>query len=76
MRGERTVQINRLLQIEEQLEIKGKLKTQEPNAFPHIAPPPLPEPEEGDAEAQTEEEAKKDGKKKWETNDIKIMWLN
>ncbi|VDI69117.1 enolase [Mytilus galloprovincialis] len=64
VRGERTVQINRLLQIEEQLETKDKLKPLEPNAFPHIAPPPLPEPEEGEGEAQTEEEAKKDGKKK------------
>lgn len=64
VRGERTVQINRLLQIEEQLEMKDKLKPLEPNAFPHIAPPPLPEPEEGEGEAQTEEEAKKDGKKK------------
>ncbi|CAG2254761.1 ENO [Mytilus edulis] len=64
VRGERTVQINRLLQIEEQLETKDKLKLLEPNAFPHIAPPPLPEPEEGEGEAQTEEEAKKDGKKK------------
>lgn len=58
------MQINRLLQIEEQLETKDKLKPLEPNAFPHIAPPPLPEPEEGEGEAQTEEEAKKDGKKK------------
>ncbi|XP_052101898.1 enolase 4-like isoform X1 [Mytilus californianus] len=64
VRGERTVQINRLLQIEEQLEMKDKLKPLEPNAFPHIAPPPLPEPEEGEGNAQPEEEAKKDGKKK------------
>lgn len=64
VRGERTAQINRLLQIEEQLEMKGKLKPLGPNAFPHIAPPPLPEPEEGEAEAQTEEEVKKDAKKK------------
>lgn len=62
VRGERTVQINRLLQIEEMLEARGQYKPMEPNAFPHIAPPPLPEPEEG--EAEVEEEAKKDTKKK------------
>ncbi|XP_060075515.1 enolase 4-like [Ylistrum balloti] len=54
-RGERTAQINRLLQIEGMLEMSGRLAAQGEFKFPHITPPPLPEPEEGE-----EDVAKKD----------------
>ncbi|XP_022344151.2 enolase 4-like isoform X4 [Crassostrea virginica] len=63
VRGERIAQFNRLIQIENQLKLEGRLAYHGENVFPHIAPPPLPEPEEGE-EASQEEEKKEDKNKK------------
>jgi hypothetical protein len=63
VRGERIAQFNRLIQIENQLKLAGKLAYHGENVFPHIAPPPLPELEEGE-EAQEEEKKDDKGKKK------------
>ncbi|XP_021355535.1 enolase 4-like isoform X1 [Mizuhopecten yessoensis] len=55
VRGERTAQLNRLLQIEGMLEMSSRLASQEKFKFPHITPPPLPEPEEGEEEPAKKE---------------------
>ncbi|XP_069140387.1 enolase 4-like isoform X2 [Argopecten irradians] len=57
VRGERTAQLNRLLQIEGMLEMSGRLAAQTEYKFPHISPPPLPEPEEGEEEVPAKKEA-------------------
>ncbi|XP_033756351.1 enolase 4-like isoform X4 [Pecten maximus] len=57
VRGERTAQLNRLLQIEGVLEMSSRLAAQSEYKFPHITPPPLPEPEEGEEETTTKKEA-------------------
>lgn len=46
-RGERVGKLNRLMQIESQLEEAGSLSQWYEHAFPHLAPPPPP-PEEGE----------------------------
>ncbi|XP_061194453.1 enolase 4-like isoform X1 [Saccostrea echinata] len=61
VRGERIALFNRLIQIESQLKLEGKLAYHGENVFPHIAPPPIPEPEEGE---EAQEEEKKDDKTK------------
>lgn len=63
VRGERIALFNRLIQIENQLKLEGRLAFHGENVFPHIVPPPLPEPEEGE-EAQGEEKKEEKGKKK------------
>lgn len=63
VRGERIALFNRLIQIENQLKLEGRLAFHGENVFPHIVPPPLPEPEEGE-EAQEEEKKEEKGKKK------------
>lgn len=63
VRGERIALLNRLIQIENQLKLDGRLAFHGENVFPHIVPPPLPEPEEGE-EAQEEEKKEEKGKKK------------
>lgn len=63
VRGERIALFNRLIQIENQLKLEGRLAFHGENVFPHIVPPPLPETEEGE-EAQEEEKKEEKGKKK------------
>lgn len=63
VRGERIALFNRLIQIENQLKLEGRLAFHGENVFPHIVPPPLPEIEEGE-EAQEEEKKEEKGKKK------------
>ena len=59
-RGERTAKLNRLLQIEAQLEEEGKLGQWGEHVFPIVKPPtPPPTPvegEDGGGEAPKEEE--------------------
>ena len=53
-RGERVAKLNRLLAIEEQLEVQGKLAHHLAFEFPVITIPPPPEPEDGEEDGQEE----------------------